>query len=86
MVASTMAPNMGPPCAAVGGEDVLRRDTGYASFGGLSDLVLSTPKDFGSTTQSQAEPDNAGSVDRYFSHADHRRTFKNVTFRGERDK
>jgi len=36
-VASTMAPNVGPPCAAVGGKDVLRRDTGYASFGGLSD-------------------------------------------------
>jgi len=85
-IASTMAPNVGPPCAAVGGEDVLRRDTGYASCGGPSGLVLSTPKDFGSTTPSQAQPDNAGNFDRYFSYADHRHTFKDVTFPGEKDK
>jgi len=26
----TMAPKVGTPCAAVGGENILRRDTGYA--------------------------------------------------------
>ena len=77
-----MAPDVGQPCAAVGGEDVLRRYTGYASFGGPSGLVLSTPMDFGSATPSQVQPDKAGDFDRYFSYPDHSRTFKNVAFRG----
>jgi len=79
---STMAPNVGPSCAAVGGEDILRRDTGYVSFGGTSHLALSTPRDFRSTVPSQNQPDNGGDYGHYFSRGDNNHTFKNVTFRG----
>jgi len=65
-IASTMAPNLGPSCAAVGGEDILRRDSGDVSFGGSSHLALFTPMDFRSTAPSQNQPDNGRDDGHYF--------------------
>ena len=79
-VSSTMVPNVGPSGAAVGGEDILRRDTGYVSLGGTSHLALSTLRDFRSTAPSQNQPDNGGDDGHYFSRGDNNHTFKNVTF------
>ena len=82
-VRSTMAPNVGPPCSAAAGEDVPRRDTGFASFGGPSEVTLSTPRDFMSTATDQAQPVNGRDYD-YFSLGESSRTPRNVTFRGVR--
>jgi len=84
-VRSTMAPNVGPPCPAVAAENVLRRDTGFVSFGGPSEATLSTPRDFMSTAMDQAQPGTGRDYD-YFAPDDGSRTPRYVTFRGVRQR
>ena len=80
----TLAPNVGPPCAVVGGEDILRRDTGYASFGGPSHSALSTSRDFSPATSGRIQPVSGRDYGDDFSCGEHSRLIKNVTFRSRR--
>ena len=80
----TLAPNVGPPCAVVGGEDILRRDTWYASFDGPSHSALSTSRDFSPATSGGIQPVRGRYYGDDFSCGEHSRTTKNVTFRSRR--